>query len=61
MIDSKFCVRKAFIDIQRLSDYKRQSASSCNCSFCTRKRQQQQKELEYQKTVRLLSLMNNRK
>jgi hypothetical protein len=87
MIDGKFCVRKAFIDIQRLSGYKRQCASSsCNCQFCrsqrTRRQQQrtdqqlrerletidreakknrwirEQREKEYEKTVRLLSLMN---
>jgi hypothetical protein len=61
MIDGKFCVRKAFIDMQRMSSNstdknKRQSASSsspCNCEFCKRKRQ----ETEYDKTVRLLNLM----
>ena len=82
-----YCVRKAFIDIQRISSYKRQCAASCNCSFCQSRRLQKQKRLqtdkqlkdalesfyaearknrqiqeqkqkEYDKTVRLLQLMN---
>ena len=79
-----YCVRKALIDIQRVSSYstdknKRQCASSCNCSFCKRKRldterglkerlasiereatqNRRQRELsEYDKTLRLLHLMN---
>ena len=84
MINGRFCVRKALIDIQRVSSYKRQCASySCNCEFCKsqRMRRQQtdqqlrerleaigregkrnrqireQRESEYQKTVRLLNLI----
>ena len=49
MIDGKFCVRKAFIDIQRVAvdrTYnKRKCASSCNCSFCQRKRLQTEQQL----------------
>jgi biotin synthase-like enzyme len=84
MIDGKFCVRKAFIDLQRVSSYKKQCASSCNCEFCRSQRQKriqtgqqlrerleaidreakknrqirEQRQLEYDKTVRLLQLMN---
>lgn len=49
MIDGKFCVRRAFIDIQRVSGYnhKRQCASSsCNCSFCQRKRLDTDRQLK---------------
>jgi len=56
-----YCVKAAFRRLlevsMRLESHKRQSASPstspCNCEFCKRNR----RELEYEKTVRLLNLM----
>ena len=46
--------RQCVVDKQKQQQVQRQCASSsCNCEFCQRKR----RELEYQKTVRLLNLM----
>jgi len=50
MIDGRFCVRAAFIDIQRVTDNKnkRQSASipSCNCSHYQKKRLNTERQLK---------------